>query len=319
MKNKLIEVKHLDKFFKLKKGILKAIQDVSFDIYEGETLGIVGESGCGKTTCGRTCVGIYEKTAGEILYRGTDIFQMRKCKRKEFTGKVQCIFQDPYASLDPRMRVGEILGEGIEIHKLAKSRSEREELVEEMLRQVGLRGEYKNRFPHEFSGGQRQRIGIARALSVNPEFVFCDEPISALDLSVQAQIMNLLMDLQNRKGLTYLFVSHDIAMVHHISDRIAVFYMGRLVEIGDADEVYFYPQHPYTKMLLSAVPIADPKKKLIFNSTFQNRESNGVVNMEKGCPFYHRCPYAEERCRDYDLKRYETSSDHFVACIHAEK
>lgn len=312
---KLLEVSHLSKFFKSKKGMFQAVKDVSFDIYKGETLGMVGESGCGKTTCGRTCTGIYEQTSGNVLYRGEEVQMLKKKNRRDFAGKVQCIFQDPYASLDPRMKIGDMIGEVLEVHRLAGGRAERDEMAEELLRQVGLRPEYRNRFPHEFSGGQRQRIGIARALSVNPEFLFCDEPISALDLSVQAQVMNLLMDLQEEKGLTYLFVSHDIAMVRHISDRIAVFYMGRIVELAEADEVYFHAQHPYTQALLSSMPAADLKRKTNINKIVLQGEVPGMTDPEAGCSFYGRCPYACESCREFDGSLKETAPGHFAACV----
>lgn len=310
----LFNVRNLHKDFKIKKGVLKAVNDVSFSIYEGETLGIVGESGCGKTTCGRLCIGMYKKTGGQVTYRGREVSEYRKNNRMEFTGKVQCIFQDPYASLDPRMRIGELIAEGIDAHHLAALRDEREEKVARLLEMVGLRYGHRNRYPHEFSGGQRQRIGIARALAVEPEFVFCDEPISALDVSVQSQIMNLLMDMQRNKNLTYMFVSHDISMVKHISDRIAVFYMGKIMEIGDAGEIYYHPVHPYTKALLSSLPIPDPHREQQRKELLIQGDVPSPVNYPKGCAFQSRCPYAEEKCRKYDGNLLEVSIGHYAAC-----
>ena len=252
-----LEVKHLCKYYKAgKKRVLKAVDDVSFIIHKGETLGIVGESGCGKTTCGKTCIGMLDRTSGEVFYQGKDVHQMSKKERFDFSGKVQMIFQDPYASLDPHQKVYNIVAEGIRIHKLAKTQAEEERMVLELLDMVGLNAEHAMRNVHEFSGGQRQRIGIARALAVNPEFLFCDEPISALDVSIQAQIINLLMKLQKEKDLTMLFIAHDLSMVKHISDRIAVMYLGNMVELSNSVDLYKKPLHPYPEALLSAVPIA---------------------------------------------------------------
>lgn len=312
--NKILEVKDLSKYFKVSGGLLRAVNHVSFNMYEGETLGIVGESGCGKTTCGRTCIGMYSKTSGSVRYRGEEVEDICRKNRAAFTRKVQCVFQDPYSSLDPRMKVGRMLSEGIETHHLVSNKKECDEMVEELLNQVGLQPEHRNRYAHEFSGGQRQRIGIARALSVNPEFIFCDEPISALDVSVQAQVMNLLMDLQEKKNLTYMFVSHDISMVRHISNRIAVFYLGKIVEIGRANEVYYHPVHPYTKILLSALPIADPKKEKNQMKLAISGEPPSAIAYPIGCVFKGRCPYASEKCEQFSGELQDIGEGHMVAC-----
>ena len=261
-KKKLVEVKHLKQYFGTKKNVVKAIDDISFDIYEGETFGLVGESGSGKSTTGRALLRLYQPTDGEILFEGKDIATLTKGKELlEFRKEAQMIFQDPYASLDSRMKVRDIIAEGIDIHRLAATKEERNQMVDELLETVGLNREHANRYPHEFSGGQRQRIGIARALALNPKFIVCDEAISALDVSIQAQIVNLLKKLQKEKGLTYLFIAHDLSMVKYISDRIAVMYRGRIVEMGSADCVYTNPQHAYTKSLLSAIPLPDPREE----------------------------------------------------------
>ena len=261
-RKKLVEVKHLKQYFGSKKNVVKAIDDISFEIFEGETFGLVGESGSGKSTTGRALLRLYKPTNGEILFEGKDIANLKKGKELlEFRKEAQMIFQDPYASLDGRMKVRDIIAEGIDIHGLAKTAEERDAMVDELLETVGLNKEHANRYPHEFSGGQRQRIGIARALAVNPKFIVCDEAISALDVSIQAQIVNLLKRLQKEIGLTYLFIAHDLSMVKYISDRIAVMYRGRIVEIGSADCVYNNPQHPYTKSLLSAIPLPDPREE----------------------------------------------------------
>ena len=260
-KKKLVEVKHLKQYFGTKKNLVKAIDDISFDIYEGETFGLVGESGSGKSTTGRALLRLYQPTDGEILFEGKDIATLTKGKELlEFRKEAQMIFQDPYASLDSRMKVRDIIAEGIDIHHLAATKEERNQMVDELLETVGLNREHANRYPHEFSGGQRQRIGIARALALNPKFIVCDEAISALDVSIQAQIVNLLKKLQKEKGLTYLFIAHDLSMVKYISDRIAVMYRGRIVEMGSAECVYTNPQHAYTKSLLSAIPLPDPRE-----------------------------------------------------------
>lgn len=311
----LMKVTELKKYFPMKNGAIKAVDKVSFSVAEGETLGIVGESGCGKTTCGRTCIGMYRKTGGSVLYRGREVEEYRKKDRMEFAGRVQCIFQDPYASLDPRMKAGELVAEGIRLHQTGKSRKECDEMAAELLEKVGLSARDRNRYPNEFSGGQRQRIGIARALSVNPEFVFCDEPISALDVSVQAQIMNLLLELQEEKNLTYMFVSHDISMVRHLSNRIAVFYMGKIVEIAKTEDLCRHPEHPYTKLLFSSVPVADPVEE-------RNRQKIKVYGdlqgdgMEKeGCVFRGRCPYADRDCAVFDGTLLEIAPGHRIACL----
>lgn len=261
-KKKLVEVKHLKQYFGTKKNLVKAIDDISFDIFEGETFGLVGESGSGKSTTGRALLRLYQPTDGEILFEGKDIATLTKGKELlEFRKEAQMIFQDPYASLDSRMKVRDIIAEGIDIHHLAATKEERNQMVDELLETVGLNREHANRYPHEFSGGQRQRIGIARALALNPKFIVCDEAISALDVSIQAQIVNLLKRLQKEKGLTYLFIAHDLSMVKYISDRIAVMYRGRIVEMGSAECVYTNPQHAYTKSLLSAIPLPDPREE----------------------------------------------------------
>ena len=261
-RKKLVEVKHLKQYFGSKKNVVKAIDDISFEIFEGETFGLVGESGSGKSTTGRALLRLYKPTDGEILFEGKDIANLKKGKELlEFRKEAQMIFQDPYASLDGRMKVRDIIAEGIDIHGLAKTAEERDAMVDELLEIVGLNKEHANRYPHEFSGGQRQRIGIARALAVNPKFIVCDEAISALDVSIQAQIVNLLKRLQKEIGLTYLFIAHDLSMVKYISDRIAVMYRGRIVELGSAECVYNNPQHPYTKSLLSAIPLPDPREE----------------------------------------------------------
>ena len=286
-RKKLVEVKHLKQYFGSKKNVVKAIDDISFEIFEGETFGLVGESGSGKSTTGRALLRLYKPTEGEILFEGKDIAKLKKGKELlEFRKEAQMIFQDPYASLDGRMKVRDIIAEGIDIHGLAKTVEERDAMVDELLETVGLNKEHANRYPHEFSGGQRQRIGIARALAVNPKFIVCDEAISALDVSIQAQIVNLLKRLQKEIGLTYLFIAHDLSMVKYISDRIAVMYRGRIVEMGSADCVYNNPQHPYTKSLLSAIPLPDPReeknrKRLVYKGE-EFSEKASLQEMEPG-------------------------------------
>lgn len=310
----LIEVKNLKKYFKVgKKQILKAVDDVSFTIKRGETLGLVGESGCGKTTCGRTVLGLYKATGGEALYEGVDIHKLTKEKKKAFKRKAQIIFQDPYASLNPRMTVGDIIGEGMEVHHLYKG-EERTNKIYELLELVGLNKEHASRFPHEFSGGQRQRIGIARALSIEPEFIVCDEPISALDVSIQAQIVNLLIRLQRELGLTYLFIAHDLSMVKHISDRVGVMYLGKMMELAASEEMYESPLHPYTQALLSAIPIPDPKIEKQRQRIMLNGEISSPINLEPGCRFASRCRYASQKCFEKEPIFREVKKDHFVAC-----
>lgn len=314
-KKPILEVKHLKKYFPVDaKHTLKAVDDVSFTIYEGETLGIVGESGCGKTTCGRTCIGVYEATSGEVLYKGKDINKMTAAERKEFTKKVQMIFQDPYSSLDPRMKVHDIIAEGMQIHKLVSSKAEEIKAVQSLLEQVGLNPEHASRYVHEFSGGQRQRIGIVRALAVNPEFLMCDEPISALDVSVQAQVVNLLVKLQKERGLTCMFIAHDLSMVKHISDRVGVMYLGNLVELADSDALYQHPLHPYTKALLSAIPVPDPDIERQRNQIRLEGEVPSPMNPPAGCHFCNRCSYAMEECSCQTPVMREVEPGHFVAC-----
>lgn len=321
-KDVLISVNHLKKYFNVgKKAVLKAVDDVSFDIYKGETLGMVGESGCGKTTCGRTCIGLYSKTDGQVLYKGKDVHTLSGKERQNFKKEVQMVFQDPYGSLDPRMTVSEIVGEGIDIHHLAKSKQERQDKIYHCLELVGLNREHANRFVHEFSGGQRQRIGIARALAVDPEFMVLDEPISALDVSIQAQVVNLLIDLQKKMGLTYLFVAHDLSMVKHISDRIAVLYLGTLVELASSDELFANPLHPYTQALLSAIPVPDPQVE-------KEREAKKIrlegdvpspINPAPGCRFKGRCRYCTDICQKELPPLKDVGDGHFVACHNIHK
>ncbi len=293
----LIEVRNLKKHFKVGKGaILKAVDGVSFDIRKGETLGLVGESGCGKTTCGRTILGLYEATEGEVRFEGVNIHKLSKKEKREFTKEAQIIFQDPYASLNPRMTVADIIGEGIDIHEIYMGR-ERLDKIYELLSLVGLNKEHASRFPHEFSGGQRQRIGIARALAIEPKFIVCDEPISALDVSIQAQVVNLLIDLQNKLGLTYLFIAHDLSMVRHISDRVGVMYLGNVVELSNSQELYENPLHPYTKALLSAIPVPDPKVGKDRERITLHGEVPSPINPKPGCKFVARCKYAKEICK----------------------
>lgn len=312
---KLLEVNHLKKYFKMSKGKnLKAVDDVSFYIRKGETLGVVGESGCGKTTCGRTCIGLYDKTDGEVLYRGQDIHKLKGKERKAFTKRVQIIFQDPYASLDPKMKVKNIIAEGIRAHKLLTDEKEISAKVDELLETVGLDKTYKDRYVHEFSGGQRQRIGIARALAVEPEFIMCDEPISALDVSIQAQIVNLLEKLQKERGLTYMFIAHDLSMVKHISDRVMVMYLGKVMEITTSANLYNNPCHPYTKALLSAIPIPDPEVEREKQRIKLEGEIPSPINPGAGCRFKNRCKYATDKCMKEEPKLKMVEDEHFVAC-----
>jgi oligopeptide transport system ATP-binding protein len=310
----LIEVKDLKKYFKVgKNAVLKAVDGVNFKIYKGETLGLVGESGCGKTTCGKTVMGLYEATGGQVIFDGTDIHSLNRREKKEFTKRAQIIFQDPYSSLNPRMTVGDIIGEGIDIHGLCHGK-EREEKIHELLELVGLNREHASRFPHEFSGGQRQRIGIARALAIEPEFIVCDEPISALDVSIQAQVVNLLIELQQKKNLTYLFIAHDLSMVKHISDRVGVMYLGNMVEFASSDELYAEPLHPYTTALMSAIPIPDPDAEKEKKRIPIEGEIPSPINPKPGCRFAARCRYATDQCRQETPELAEVKPDHFVAC-----
>jgi len=313
--NNVFEVKNLKKYFNVgKNSVLKAVDDVSFFIREGETLGLVGESGCGKTTCGRTIIGMYNKTAGSVLYRDKDVHEFRKKNKKDFTKDVQVIFQDPYASLNPRMTVMDIIAEGIDIHGLASSKKERTERVNHFLEVVGLNKEQGTRFVHEFSGGQRQRIGIARALAVEPKFILCDEPISALDVSIQAQIVNLLVKLQNDMNLTYLFIAHDLSMVKYISTRIVVMYLGTVVELTSSQQLYSNTLHPYSKALLSAIPIPDPNIEKNRQRIMLEGEVPSPINPAPGCRFRGRCKYAKDICSRELPRLKEVEHNHFVAC-----
>ena len=314
-KEVLVHVAHMKKYFQVrKKSVLKAVDDVSFDIYKGETLGLVGESGCGKTTCGRTVLGLYPITDGVVEYEGKDVTKIGKEDEKWFKKRAQMIFQDPYASLNPRMTVGDIISEGMENFELYKNPDERKARIHELLQLVGLNKEHASRFPHEFSGGQRQRIGIARALAVEPEFIVCDEPISALDVSIQAQVVNLLVKLQKELGLTYLFIAHDLSMVKHISDRVGVMYMGHIVELADSNELYANPQHPYTKALLSAIPIPNPEKEKNKVVLPLEGEVGSPIDCGPGCRFASRCKYATEHCKNATPELKEISEGHYVAC-----
>jgi oligopeptide transport system ATP-binding protein len=316
MSEKLFEIKNLSKRFNLDSGaVLWAFRDVSINIMQGETLGLVGESGCGKTTLGRTLSVLYPKTAGDILYRGVNVDDI---SNRDFSRKVQMIFQDPYSSLNPRMTVGSIIREGLDIHNIGTD-AERTARVFDLLNKIGLSSEHANRFPHEFSGGQRQRIGIARALSIEPEFIVCDEPISALDVSIQAQIVNLLKKLQSETGVTLLFIAHDLSMVHHISDRVAVMYLGSLVELSESSELYEKPLHPYTQALLSAVPVADPRVQSSKKRIPLEGEIPSPIDPPAGCPFSTRCRYVKDICRAEKPVFHEMSPGHSVACHFAGK
>ena len=319
-KNIIMQVKNLKKYFKLNsKDSLKAVDDVSFEVYEGETLGIVGESGCGKTTCGRTCIGVYNRTDGEVLYRGKDIHKMNHVQKHQFMKQVQMIFQDPYSSLDPRQKVHDIIAEGMRIHHITKSKDEEICEVQKLLKQVGLNPEHASRYVHEFSGGQRQRIGIARALAVNPEYLLCDEPISSLDVSVQAQVVNLLIRLQKERKLTCIFIAHDLSMVKHISDRVGVMYLGKMMELAESDELYARPLHPYTKALLSAIPIPDPELEKKRKEVRLQGEVPSPVNVPQGCRFCNRCPLAKDICVQKQPEFKEVEKGHFVACHMVER
>ncbi len=311
----LVHVKDMKKYFNIRnKGVLKAVDGVSFDIFKGETLGLVGESGCGKTTCGRTILGLYPVTEGEIEYEGKNVTNLKKNDQIWFKKRAQMIFQDPYASLDPRMTVESIIAEGMENFGLYQKTEERRERIYELLQLVGLNKEHASRFPHEFSGGQRQRIGIARALAVDPEFIVCDEPISALDVSIQAQVVNLLIRLQRELKLTYLFIAHDLSMVKHISDRVGVMYMGHIVELASSNELYANPRHPYTKALLSAIPIPDPEKENSKVVLPLEGEVGSPINCGPGCRFASRCKSATEKCQTQTPELKEIEQGHFAAC-----
>lgn len=314
----VLEVNHLKKYFPLSHNrVLKAVDDVSFVIHEGETLGLVGESGCGKTTCGRTCLGMYNKTDGQVLFHGKDVHALKGNELFRYKKEAQMVFQDPYASLNPRMTVSDIIAEGLDVHHMVHSKKERAERVYELLEKVGLNKEHANRFIHEFSGGQRQRIGIARALAMEPSFMVLDEPISALDVSIQAQVVNRLIRLQQELGLTYLFVAHDLSMVKHISDRVAVMYLGKIVEITRSEELYSNPLHPYTQALLSAIPIPDPIVEAQRESTRIRLEGevSSPIDTPPGCRFASRCRFATERCRCEEPVLSTVGCDHQVACF----
>ena len=319
----LLQIENLKKYFPVKgdrmfeKKYVQAVESVSFSIYRGETLGIVGESGCGKTTLGRTIIRLYEPTSGRIVYDGTPIYDSEQkiaVNMLPYRRKMQIIFQDPSASLDPRMTVGEIVGEALDIHGLCQGKTERRDRINSLLDEVGLNTEHANRFPHEFSGGQQQRVGIARALAVEPEFIVCDEPISALDVSIQSQVVNMLEDLQNEKHLTYLFIAHDISVVRHISNRIGVMYLGQMVELAESYELCSHPVHPYTQSLLSAVPIPDPDVTRERQRILLEGEIPSPLNPPTGCRFHTRCPHATDRCRQEQPILKEQSPGHFAAC-----
>ena len=319
MNQPLLEVKDLKQYFNINVGglktkPLKAVDGVSFSINKGETLGLVGESGCGKTTVGRTILHLYKPTDGEIWYNGKQI--VSKQDVQEFRKKATMVFQDPYSSLNPRMTVADIIGEPLDVHKLYKTKAERQERILELMSHVGLNSEHAARYAHEFSGGQRQRIGIARALAVNPDFIVCDEPVSALDVSIQAQVINMFDELQDKLGLTYLFIAHDLLVVRHISDRIAVMYLGKMVELADAKTIYERPLHPYSKSLLSAVPVPDPVVARANKRIVLEGDIPSPLNAPSGCPFRTRCPYATEQCAAEMPAFKEVESGHFVACHH---
>ena len=311
----LLEVENLKKYFYISKNqILKAVDDVSFSIEKGRTLGLVGESGCGKTTVGRTIIRLYDADGGKVFFKDREIHSLNKKEYKEFTKEIQMIFQDPYSSLNPRKTVGAIVGEGLDIHRLYTSKEQRSKRIYELLDMVGLNKEHANRFPHEFSGGQRQRVGIARALSVNPEFIVCDEAISALDVSIQAQIINLLMELQKELNLTYLFIAHDLSMVRYISDEVAVMYLGKIVEKSSSEELFLNPMHPYTKGLITSVPMPDPEseKKKIHNTL--TGEVPSPINPPAGCRFYKRCGFRKDICRSQEPILEDVGGNHLIAC-----
>jgi len=309
----ILQVSNLKKYFRVSNGLLKAVDDVSFSMQRGETFGLVGESGCGKSTLGRTIMGLYGATGGQVLFNGDNIHQLKGKNLKHFNREMQMVFQDPYASLNPRMTVGNIISEGIDIHKLY-SGAKRRDRISELLQTVGLFEEHASRFPHEFSGGQRQRIGIARALAIEPQFIVADEPVSALDVSVQAQVINLFKRLQKEKGLTYLFISHDLAMVKYISDRIGVMYLGALVEVSKASELYRKPLHPYTIALLSAIPIPDPEVERKRERIILEGDVPSPINPPLGCRFFARCPKAMQECQLNAPAWIKVDEDHYVAC-----
>ena len=321
-KKTLVEVKNLKEYFYINTGVfttkpLKAVDDVSFAIRKGETLGLVGESGCGKTTVGRTLLHLYKPTAGEIFFDGKKIETQKDIL--EYRKKSAMVFQDPYSSLNPRMTVSDIIAEPLDVHKMYANKAERQERILDLMSKVGLNSEHANRYAHEFSGGQRQRIGIARALSMNPEFLVCDEPVSALDVSIQAQVINMFDELQEQMNLTYLFIAHDLLVVRHISDRIAVMYLGKMVELADAKEIYDRPLHPYTKSLMSAVPLPDPKKARENKRIVLTGDIPSPLNAPSGCPFRTRCPHATDACAEAMPEFKEVAPGHYVACHNLDK
>ena len=318
----LLEVRHLKEYFHINTGLfssrpLKAVDDVSFSIRRGETLGLVGESGCGKTTVGRTLLHLYKPTEGEIWFDGKKIVTPKDIA--DYRKQTAMVFQDPYSSLNPRMTVADIIGEPLDVHKMYPNEKERKERILELMAQVGLNSEHANRYAHEFSGGQRQRIGIARALAMKPRFVVCDEPVSALDVSIQAQVINMFDELQEQMGLTYLFIAHDLLVVRHISDRIAVMYLGKMVELADAKEIYDHPLHPYTRSLMSAVPLPDPKMARENKRIVLSGDIPSPLNAPSGCPFRTRCPYASEVCAEVMPEFKDVGGGHFVACHNMDK
>lgn len=321
-KTPLLKIENLVKNFPILGGFLQrevaqvqAVQNVSLEIFEGETLGLVGESGCGKSTLGRCIVRLNESSSGKIFFKGKDITHIQGSELRELRKKIQIIFQDPYASLNPRMTIGSIIEEPLIIHDLFPNHKERTQRVMELLDVVGLRPEHYNRYPHEFSGGQRQRVGIARALAVNPELIICDEPVSALDVSIQAQVINLLMDLQKKFKLTFIFIAHDLKVVEHVSQRVAVMYLGKVVELANSDELYIRPQHPYTKALLSAIPVPDPKRNR--DRIILTGDVPSPINPPSGCHFHTRCPQAVDKCRSQvpQLKPFQGNAEHDVSCL----
>ena len=314
MNEPILQVKNLSKHFKVESGFLQAVDGLNFDIYKGETFGLVGESGCGKSTAGRTILRLYEPTSGEAIFEGQNIYDLSPKEMKEHRKEMQMIFQDPYASLDPRMTVEEIIAEPLVIYGIGNKKERRERVIE-LLEMVGLSAEHSLRFPHEFSGGQRQRIGIARSLALKPKFIICDEPISALDVSIQAQVVNLLKDVQKKLGLTLLFIAHDLSMVRYISDRVAVMYLGKLMEVGTTEDFYANPLHPYTKALLSALPIADPDEQRKRVQIELEGDVPSPINMKPGCRFVDRCPYGDDSCRGRDPEMEEILPGQYVACF----
>ena len=317
MADTILEVKHLKKYFNTPKGLLHAVDDVNFTLERGKTLGIVGESGCGKSTTGRSILRLIEPTSGEVIFDGEDVCKKNKNELRLLRRDMQLIFQDPYASLDPRKTVSEIIAEPLKLQKLITDPKARMDRVRELMQVVGLADRLINTYPHELDGGRRQRIGIARALALEPKFIVCDEPVSALDVSIQAQILNLMQDLQDNLGLTYLFITHDLSVVKYISDDILVMYLGQMVEKAPSDKLFKHPMHPYTQALLSAIPIPDPKVPM--NRITMKGEITSPINPEKGCRFAKRCPYATDACRQQDMVLTEQEPGHFVTCLRVQR